>query len=160
LLMVSGKEGTVSTASRNCRNHGQRLQVLGFNAPRASGSPGRDPWIIRSTCPKRHCNSSGKHQIPCDLEQCESKPLAKTAAFPEMASSHTTQIPLHLCICRLEARTGTSPPLYSSHNSRAPPGPPRATCRIPINSVHGLNSHAHFPASPFNPCALGGLHQA
>ena len=40
----------MSTASRNCRNHQQRLRVLGFNAPHILGSFGSGPWAPR---PKR-----------------------------------------------------------------------------------------------------------
>ena len=40
----------MSTASRNCRFHMQRLRVLGFNAPHILGSFGSGPWALR---PKR-----------------------------------------------------------------------------------------------------------
>lgn len=106
----SGKEGTVSTASRNCRFHVQRLRTLGFNAPRAPGSRREDPRILRSARLGWLNNLSGKHQTPYDLGLCKNDPYAKTAAFQGRALSLTTQTTLSTSICRLEARAGTSPP--------------------------------------------------
>ena len=100
----------MSTASRNCRNHVQRLRALGFNAPRAPGSRREDPWALRSTRLRWLNNPGGKPQTPCDPGLCKCKPKAKTAAFQGRALSQTTlSYPTHR-ICRLEARTGTSPP--------------------------------------------------
>jgi hypothetical protein len=121
LVDGSGKEGTVSTASRNCRNHGQRLRALGFNAPQVPGSQRLVPWILRSTRLKWLNNPSGKPQTPCDLGLCKCKPKAKTAAFQGRALSHTILPTTLSSICRLEAGAGTSPPPSSSSQPRAPP---------------------------------------
>ena len=48
--MVTGKEGTVSTASLYCRYHVQRLQEQGNNAPGFSESFGLDPRTLRPEC--------------------------------------------------------------------------------------------------------------
>ena len=118
----------MSTASRNCRNHGQRLQERGTNAPFTSGSRREDPWILRSMRLRWLNNLSGKHQTPCDLGLCKNDPEAKTAASLKVrqrfsgksdnfsgvggcrALSQTTLSYPTLRICRLEARAGTSPP--------------------------------------------------
>jgi hypothetical protein len=100
----------VSTASRNCRNHVQRLRASGFNAPRASGSRREDPRILRSARLGWLNNLSGKHWTPCDLRLCKNDPQAKTAAFQGRALSLTTKTTLSTSICGLEARAGTSPP--------------------------------------------------
>ena len=96
--MVSGKEGTVSTASRNCRNHGQRLQDWGTNAPQSSGSFGVVPRALRPERLQWLNNLSGKQKnapvltseveqlrrggrrTPCDLGLCKRETEAKTAA--------------------------------------------------------------------------------
>jgi hypothetical protein len=70
----------VSTASRNYRNHVQRLQERGNNAPQSSGSRRLVPWVLRPMCLQWLSNSGGKHQAPCDPEPCKCKPEAKTAA--------------------------------------------------------------------------------
>jgi hypothetical protein len=132
----SGKEGTVSTASRNCRNRLQRLQERGKIAPRSVGSRRKDPWALRPMRLQWQNNLSGKHQTPCDLGLCQSDPKAKTAAslkvrqrfsgksdnpgscpgqaFPGVggcrALSQTILNTTLSSICRLEARAGTSPP--------------------------------------------------
>ena len=111
----------MSTASRNCRNHVQRLRAGGGNAPRASGSRREDPRILRSARLKWLNNPSGKHQIPYDLGLCQSEPEAKTAAFQGRALSLTTQTILSTSICRLEARAGTSPPPSIPKYERGPP---------------------------------------
>ena len=111
----------MSTASRNCRNHVQRLRALGFNAPRAPGSRREDPWILRSMRLKWLNNPSGKPQTPCDLGLCKNDPEAKIAAFQGRALSLTTQTTLSTSICRLEARAGTSPPPSIRKNVRGPP---------------------------------------
>ncbi len=77
----SGKEGTVSTASRNCRNRVQRLQERGKIAPRSVGSRREDPGTLRSPRLQWQNNLGGKHQTPCDPGLCQSDPEAKTAAF-------------------------------------------------------------------------------
>ena len=117
----SGKEGTVSTASRNCRNHVQRLRAGGGNAPQASGSRGLEPWILRSMRLQWHNNPSGKHQTPYDLGLCQSESEAKTAAFQGRALSQTIPLNPNLRICRLEARAGTSPPPSILEYERGPP---------------------------------------
>ena len=121
ITIPPGKEGTVSTASRNCRNHVQRLQNKGTNAPLLFGSINLDPGVLRPTRLEWQSNSSGKHRTPCDLELYKCEVEAKTAAFQSWASGRTTKTHKNHRICRLEARTGTSPPLYFSSNSRAPP---------------------------------------
>ena len=113
--MVSGKEGTVSTASRNCRNHVQRLRGWGNYAPQSSGSFNLDPWILRSMRLRWLNNLSGKHQTPCDLGLCKNEVEAQIAAFQSWASGQTTLSFSTTRICRLEARTGTSPPLSFHH---------------------------------------------
>ena len=117
----SGKEGTVSTASRNCRFHVQRLQERGKIAPRSVGSRREDPGALWPSRLQWQNNPGGKRKIPCDPGLCQSDPEAKTAAFQGRALSLTTQTPLSTSICRLEARAGTSPPPSSSKNQRGPP---------------------------------------
>ena len=129
----------MSTASRNCRNHVQRLRALGSNAPQVPGSQRLTPWILRSMRLKWLNNPGGKPQTPCDPGLCKCKPKAKTAAslkvrqrfsgksdnpgscpgqaFPGVggcrALSHTILHTTLSSICRLEARAGTSPPSSS-----------------------------------------------
>ena len=113
----------MSTASRNCRNHGQRLRERGQTAPRSIGSLGQDPGTLRSPRLGWLNNLSGKLWTPCDLRLCKNDPEAKTAAslylrerFSEKgvrggrALSLTTQTTLSTSLCRLEARAGASPP--------------------------------------------------
>ena len=45
--MVLERKGPVSTATRNCQNHVQRLQGRGTIAPLPSGSQGLDPRTLR-----------------------------------------------------------------------------------------------------------------
>jgi hypothetical protein len=111
----------VSTASRNCRNHVQRLQDKGKKAPWFSGSQLFVPWILRSTRLKWLNNPGGKLQTPCDPGLCKCKPTAKTAAFQGRALSHTILNTTLSSICRLEARAGTSPPSSFLQHQRAPP---------------------------------------
>src|SRR5215207_3873045 len=123
----SGKEGTVSTASRNCRNHGQRLQERGQTAPRSVGSRREDPGTLWSPRLGWLNNLSGKLTVPptlfrkvlqlsgrgrwtpYDLGLCKNDPEAKTAASQSRALSLNNQSPPFTSICRLEARAGTSP---------------------------------------------------
>ena len=72
--MVTGKEGTVSTASLYCRYHVQRLQEQGNNAPRFSESFGLDPRTLR---PER------LRWLKCltEVTQNKSEAEAKIAAF-------------------------------------------------------------------------------
>jgi hypothetical protein len=124
----------VSTASRNCRFHVQRLRERGKIAPRSIGSRREDPGALRPTRLQWQNNLGGKHQTPCDPGLCQSDPEAKTAAslnlrerFPQegerggRALSLTTKTPLSTSICGLEARAGTSPPPSYFHKSRGPP---------------------------------------
>ena len=124
----------MSTASRNCRNHVQRLRAGGGNAPQASGSRGLDPWILRSARLRWLNNPSGKHQTPCDLGLCKNDPQAKTAAslnlrerFSEKGARGGQALSLTILnstlfsICRLEARAGTSPPPSLLKIERRPP---------------------------------------
>jgi hypothetical protein len=76
----------VSTASRNCRFHVQRLRGWGNYAPQSSGRRGQDPGVLRPLCPTWQSNPSGKPQTPCDLGQCESDPLSENAAFQRRKS--------------------------------------------------------------------------
>ena len=115
------REGTVSTASRNCGNHGQRLQKRETNAPFISGSFGLYPRTLRSERLRWLNNLSGKHQTPCDLGLCKNEPEYKIAAFQGQALSQNNPTHYPLCIGRLEARTGTSPPPSSPQYPRAPP---------------------------------------
>jgi len=89
----------VSTASRNCRFHGQRLQERGTNAPFTSGSFGLDPRALRPERLRWLNNLSGKLTVPpalfrkarqlsgrgrwtpCDLGLCKNEPEYKIAAF-------------------------------------------------------------------------------
>ena len=116
----SGQEGTVSTASRNCRFHVQRLRGWGNYAPQSSGSQGQDPWILRSTRLRWLNNPSGKHQKPCDLGLCKHETGVKDAAFLNRASA---QPPKHTTTstCGLEATAGASPPSSFLQHQRAPP---------------------------------------
>ena len=111
----------MSRASRNCRNHVQRLRALGFNAPRALGSRRQDPWALRSMRLKWLNNPSGNPQTPCDLGLCKNDPNAKNAAFQGRALSQTIPLNPNLRICRLEARAGTSPPPSIREYERGPP---------------------------------------
>jgi hypothetical protein len=158
----------VSTASRNCRNRGQRLRALGFNAPRVPGSQRLTPWILRSTRLKWLNNPSGKPQTPCDLGLCKCKPKAKTAAFLKLrqrfsgksnnfpgvggcrALSHTILPTTLSSICRLEARTGTSPPpsLLTLRCALRSNGPRRAR--------HQRGRHELTPQSHKHPCTEEG----
>jgi hypothetical protein len=99
----------VSTASRNCRFHLQRLQVLWLNAPNTSESFGGGPWALRPKRLQWLTNITDEFKI---------------AAFLSCASSlmalHTTQ----LCNCGLEALAGTSPPFLFFKLTH---GPPRLT---------------------------------
>ena len=74
LLLVTGKEGTVSTASLYCRYHVLRLQEQGNNAPSFSESFGLDPRAIR---PER------LRWLKCltEVRQNKSEAVAKIAAF-------------------------------------------------------------------------------
>ena len=76
----------MSTASRNCRFHVQRLRDRGNYAPLFSGSFNLDPWILRSTRLRWLNNPSGKHQKPCDLGLCKNEVEAQTAAFQRRKS--------------------------------------------------------------------------
>ena len=129
----------MSTASRNCRNHVQRLQERGKIAPRSVGSRGLDPWALRPMRLQWQNNPSGKLTVPptlfrkvlqlsgrgrwtpYDLGLCKNDPYAKTAAFQGRALSLTTQTTLSTSICRLEARAGTSPPPSIRKYDRGPP---------------------------------------
>ena len=117
----SGKEGTVSTASRNCRNHVQRLQERGKIAPRSVGSRREDPGTLWSPRLRWLNNPGGKPQTPCDPGLCKNDPEAKTAAFQGRALSLTNLNSTSSSICRLEAKAGNSPPPSSSNTPRAPP---------------------------------------
>jgi hypothetical protein len=130
----SGKEGTVSTASRNCRFHGQRLQERGKIAPRSVGSRREDPGTLRPMRLKWLNNPGGKPQIPCDPGLCKNDPEAKTAAslnlrerFSQKGARGGRALSLTILnstsssICRLEAGAGTSPPPSFTSNPRAPP---------------------------------------
>ena len=121
ILDGSGKEGTVSTASRNCRNHVQRLRERGKTAPRSIGSRREDPGALWSPRLQWQNNLGGKHQTPCDPGLCQSDPEAKTAASQGRALSLTNPNTTPSSICRLEARAGTSPPPSSFPKSRGPP---------------------------------------
>jgi hypothetical protein len=121
LLDGSGKEGTVSTASRNCRNHGQRLQERGKTAPRSVGSRREDPGTLWSPRLRWLNNPGGKPKTPCDPGLCKSDPEAKTAAFQSRALSLTNPNSTSSSICRLEARAGTSPPPSILEYERGPP---------------------------------------
>ena len=88
----------MSTASRNCRFHVQRLQERGKIAPRSIGSRREDPWILRSPRLGWLNNLSGKLTVPptlfrkvlqlsgrgrwtpYDLGLCKNDPYAKIAA--------------------------------------------------------------------------------
>ena len=111
----------MSTASRNCRFHVQRLQERGKIAPRSVGSRREDPGTLWSPRLRWLNNLSGKHQTPYDLGLCKNDPEAKTAASQGRALSLNILNSTSSSICRLEARAGTSPPPSSSNTPRAPP---------------------------------------
>jgi hypothetical protein len=96
----------VSTASRNCRIHQQRLQAARFNARAVSESFGGGPWVLRPKRLQWLTNITDGFKI---------------AAFLSCASSlmalHTTQ----LCNCGLEALAGTSPPFLFFKLTHGPP---------------------------------------
>ena len=125
----------MSTASLQCRTRVQRLQAVAYAAT-ASGSRGRDPWVLRPTRLHWHSNLSGKHRTPCDLGLCKRKPGLNTRPLPaktaascagkgskasalRLASSRYHTFPQPACACRLEARAGTVPPPFST----GPPAP-------------------------------------
>ena len=124
----------MSTASRNCRFHGQRLQEMGKIAPRSVGSRREDPWALRPMRLKWLNNPGGKRQTPCDPGLCKNDPEAKTAAslnlrerFSEKGARGGRALSLTILnstsssICRLEARAGTSPPPSLREYERGPP---------------------------------------
>ena len=73
--MVTGKEGTVSTASLYCRYHVQRLQEQGNYAPGFSESFGQIPWALGPERQSRQ-NFLGQPRL------YQSHAEAKIAAFP------------------------------------------------------------------------------
>ena len=112
IINGTGKEGTVSTASRNCRFHRQRLQGLDIasnpfgsldDTPRAL-RPARLQWLNMLVSGMRKCIVF----------------RAKTAAFSGSALSLTT-ILNSTSICGLEAGAGASPPSSVLQFSRGPP---------------------------------------
>ena len=96
------KEGTVSTASRNCRFHQQRLQGRGNNAPRSSESFGAGPWALRPKRLQWLANIIAEFKIAA-LCDCGSKPSFFKSIF-----------------IRQGAMSRHSPPI-TFQNSRAPP---------------------------------------
>ena len=64
------------------------------NVHQAPGSPGLDPWILRSTRLRWLNNPSGKPQTPCDLGLCKIFPRGKNrrksvdADFASTAGRH------------------------------------------------------------------------
>ena len=96
----------MSTASRNCRIHQQRLQAARFNARAVSESFGGGPWVLR---PKR---LQWLTNITAEF---------KIAAFRSQVSSLLALITPSLSICGLEALAGTSPPSSFLQYSREPP---------------------------------------
>jgi hypothetical protein len=100
----------VSTASRYCRIHQQRLQVWGY-ASQTSGSLSVTPQALR---PARlqWLNMLDKSMRKCGMN------LAKIAAFSGQALSRSATFSIPYSICRLEAGTGASPPIF---HLRGPP---------------------------------------
>ncbi len=74
------KEGTVSTASRNCRFHQQRLQGWGNNAPQPSESFGAGPWALRPKRLQWLTNISAEFKIAA-LCDCGSTPFFLKSIF-------------------------------------------------------------------------------
>jgi hypothetical protein len=96
----------VSTASRNCRFHQQRLQALRNNALTASESSGGGPWVIR---PKR-------------LRWLANITVGfKIAAFFRLVSSLKAFYTTTDSICGFEAMAGASPPFSFPLTARGPP---------------------------------------
>ena len=113
----------MSTASRNCRFHPQRLQVVGLNAPFTFGSFGGGPWALR---PKRFqwlTNITAEFKIAAfskrHMHLSEKKHFS--GACVSCASSLMASITTSLSICGLEAVAGTSPPSSFRQFSRGPP---------------------------------------
>ncbi len=100
------KEGTVSTASRNCRFHQQRLQAWRTDALLASESFGGGPWALGPKRLQWLTNITDGFKI---------------AAFLSCASSLMAHHTTHLCNCGLEALAGTSPPTSFLQFSHRPP---------------------------------------
>ena len=134
----------MSTASRNCRNHVQRLRASGFNAPRASGSRREDPRILRSARLGWLNNLSGKLWTPCDLRLCKNDPQAKTAAFQGRALSLTKQTPNFSSICRLESQGGDIPSTFFLQPAEG------TAMKYPDNSKN-IRRRSNPPAAPPRP---------
>jgi hypothetical protein len=103
----------VSTASRNCQFHMQRLQGEDF-ASSFSGSLDVTPRALR---PERlqWLNKSNLGLRKCDMNR------AKIAAFLVKALSQTTFFFTSTSICGLEAGAGASPQSFFFQHQRAPP---------------------------------------
>ncbi len=96
----------MSTASRNCRFHQQRLQVVGLNAPLTFGSFGGGPWALRPKRLQWLTNITAGFEI---------------AAFRKSVLSLMALYNSTLSICGLEAVAGTSPPSSFRQFSQGPP---------------------------------------
>jgi hypothetical protein len=103
----------VSTASRYCRIHMQRLQSEDY-ASSFSGSGGTTPRALR---PAR---LQWLNMLDKSVRKCGCS-FAKIAAFHDLALSLSAISSKTISICGLEALAGTSPPFSRHPYSRGPP---------------------------------------
>jgi len=131
LFDASRNEGSVSTASRNCRIHLQRLRAKGHNGSFPPGNKGPAPRTLRSVRlewlnhlsgkPTGGAPHKGDTRAPCDLGLYKCRSSAKIAASLNQVSSlnHAPNTAKTL----LEAMAGASPSFSYFNHSRGPPIP-------------------------------------
>jgi hypothetical protein len=96
----------VSTASRNCQFHQQRLQVVRIYALTASESSGGGPWALGPKRLRWLTNITAGFKI--------------AASFRWVSGLKANTTITH-SICGLEAMAGTSPPFSFPLTARGPP---------------------------------------
>jgi hypothetical protein len=74
----------MSTVSRNCRNHGQRLQGGGMITPPSFGSRGPAPGILRSLLPL--CCSNSRRTTSVRLCECEPRMASHVKSMGDYGS--------------------------------------------------------------------------
>jgi hypothetical protein len=113
----------VSTASRNCRIHQQRLQAARFNARAVSGSFGSGPWALRPKRLQWLTNITAEFKIAAFFQRhmhlSEKKHFS--GACVSQVSSRMALYHTSLSICGLEAVAGTFPPFLFFKLTHGPP---------------------------------------
>ena len=110
----SGKEGTLSTASRNDRNGLQRPRGGGKTAPPSPGGLGQDPRALR---PERlRWLAFIAKSLSLATMAASSRQLVRRSVQASGLKTSSTST----CTCRLGAMAGTSPP-FSRPPARAAP---------------------------------------